>query len=156
MKITNMKKKLLILALLCTTFLSFGQHSKKSRNKIKALKIAFLTEELKLTSLKAQKFWPIYHKHHEELDVSKENIRSEFKNKIKEAGDLKNLKEAEAKKIVLLKVALDKKMFIEREKFISKVSKFLSYKKIMKLYLSEREFARKLMRKYHKGRKSGE
>jgi hypothetical protein len=43
-----------------------------------------------------------------------------------------------------------------KEAFISEASKFMSYKKIMKLYLSEREFARKLMRKYGKGRKRGE
>ena len=58
-----MKNKILALALLLTTFLSFGQHNKESREKITALKVAYLTQELKLNAIEAQQFWPLYHKH---------------------------------------------------------------------------------------------
>jgi hypothetical protein len=143
-----MKKYIIILTLLLVVSKSFGQHDKETREKIKALKVAYLTQELKLNAKEAQKFWPVYHKHQEELDFSKNKIRS--------VGDLENLEEADAKKLTLLIVALDKKMVSAKEAFISETSKFMSYKKIMKLYLSEREFARKLMRKYGKGRKRGE
>ena len=147
-----MKNKILALALLLTTFLSFGQHNKESREKITALKVAYLTQELKLNAIEAQQFWPLYHKHNEKIESYKEKGRSKFR-KLK---SLDNLEEAEAKKLVYLKVSLDKKIIIEKEVFISEVSAFLSYNKIMKLYISEREFARKLMRKYGKGRKSKE
>ena len=152
MKTTNMKNKILALAFLLTTFLSFGQHNKESREKITALKVAYLTQELKLNAIEAQQFWPLYHKHNEKIDNYKEKGRSKFR-KLK---SLDNLEEAKAKKLVYLKVSLDKKIIIEKEVFISEVSAFLSYNKIMKLYISEREFARKLMRKYGKGRKSKE
>jgi hypothetical protein len=152
MTTTNMKNKILALALLLTTFLSFGQHNKESREKIKALKVAYLTQELKLNAIEAQQFWPLYHKYSEKRDNYLEKGRSKFR-KLK---GLDNLEEAEAKKLVFLKVSLDKKIIVEKEVFISELSTFLSYKKIMKLYLSEREFARKLMRKYGKGRKSKE
>ncbi|MDC1465461.1 sensor of ECF-type sigma factor [Polaribacter sp.] len=147
-----MKNKILALALLLTTFLSFGQHNKESREKITALKVAYLTQELKLNAIEAQQFWPLYNKHNEKIESYKEKGRSKFR-KLK---SLDNLEEAEAKNLVFLKVSLDKKIIIEKEVFISEVSSFLSYKKIMKLYISEREFARKLMRKYGKGRKSKE
>jgi len=149
MKTTNMKNKILALALLLTTFLSFGQHNKESREKIKALKVAYLTQELKLNAIEAQQFWPLYHKHKEKIENYQEKGRSKFRKFRK----LENLEEVEAKKLVFLKATLDKKIIIEKELFISEVSAFLSYNKIMKLYLSEREFARKLMRKYGKGRK---
>lgn len=149
MKTTNMKNKILALALLLTTFLSFGQHNKESREKIKALKVAYLTQELKLNVVEAQQFWPLYHKHKEKIDDYQEKGRSKFR----KLENLENLEEAEAKKLVFLKTTLDKKIIIEKELFISEVSAFLSYNKIIKLYLSEREFARKLMRKYGKGRK---
>jgi Skp family chaperone for outer membrane proteins len=152
MKTTNMKNKILALALLLTTFLSFGQHNKESREKIKALKVAYLTQELKLNAIEAQQFWPLYHKHKEKIDNYQEKNRSKFR----KLENLENLEEAEAKKLVFLKATLDKKIIIEKELFISEVSAFLSYNKIIKLYLSEREFARKLMRKYGKGRKSKE
>jgi len=149
MKTTNMKNKILAITLLLTTFLSFGQHNKESREKIKALKVAYLTQELKLNAVEAQQFWPLYHKHKEKIDNYQEKGRSKFRKFRK----LENLEEVEAKKLVFLKATLDKKIIIEKELFISEVSAFLSYNKIMKLYLSEREFARKLMRKYGKGRK---
>ena len=152
MTTTNMKNKILALALLLTTFLSFGQHNKESREKITALKVAYLTQELNLDASEAQQFWPLYNKHNEKIESYKEKGRSKFR-KLK---SLDNLEEAEAKNLVFLKVSLDKKIIIEKEVFISEVSSFLSYKKIMKLYISEREFARKLMRKYGKGRKSKE
>lgn len=151
-----MKKYIIILTLFLTSSYSFGQHSKESRDKIKALKVAFLTQELQLTAAETVKFWPIYNKHEEKIDVLRNKGRLEFKNKIKEAGELKNLNESEAKKLVLLKLDLEKKIVTEKEDFLSNVSLFLPYKKIMNLHISEREFARQLMRKYGKGRKSKE
>lgn len=148
-----MKKHILLLALFLTTLFSFGQERKETREKIKVLKVAFLTEQLSLTSEEAQKFWPIYNKHQEELYYLRNKGRFEIKQKLKEVGDLDTLDEVTSKKLVLLKLELDKKMVVEKENFISKVSEFLSYKKIMKLNISEREFARKLMRKYGRDRK---
>ena len=150
-----MKNKILALALLLTTFLSFGQHNKESREKIKALKVAYLTQELKLNAIEAQQFWPLYHNHKEKIDNYQEKGRSKFR-KFRKLENLENLEEAEAKKLVFLKATLDKKIINEKELFISEVSAFLSYNKIIKLYHSEREFARKLMRKYGKERKSKE
>lgn len=156
MKTINMKKYIIILTLFLTSFYSFGQHSQESRDKIKALKVAFLTQELQLTAAETVKFWPIYNKHEERIDFLRNKGRLEFKKKIKEVGELKNLNESEAKKLVLLKLELEKKMVTEKEDFLSKVSLFLPFKKIMNLHISEREFARKLMRKYGNGRKSKE
>ncbi|WP_299670875.1 sensor of ECF-type sigma factor [uncultured Polaribacter sp.] len=151
-----MKKYLFILTLFLTAFYSLGQTHQESRKKIKALKIAYLTEQLNLTSSEAEKFWPIYNLHEEKLNLLRNKDRLEIRKKIKEAGSLDNLKEAEAKKFVLLKISLDKKMLLEKEDFFSKISKFLPYNKILKLHISERDFARKLMKKYGKGRKNEE
>lgn len=151
-----MKKHLLLITLLITTLYSFGQDVIESREKIKALKVAYLTEQLELTADEAQKFWPVYNKHEEKLDYLRNKGRSEIKEKLKEAGDLNTLDETASKNFVLLRLELEKKMVLEKEDFVTKTSKFLSYKKIMKLHFSEREFARKLMRKYGRDRKTRE
>ena len=41
----------------------FSQKRGENKEKIKALKIAYLTEKLDLSSNEAEKFWPIYNKH---------------------------------------------------------------------------------------------
>ena len=52
-----------ILTLIFVLFFSFSlsaQVNKESREKIKTLKIAYITEQLNLTAKEAQDFWPIY------------------------------------------------------------------------------------------------
>lgn len=135
-----------------TAFYSYGQ-DKNKRKKIKSLKVAYLAQELTLSISEAEKFWPVYNAHQEKLDNLRRKERLGFKNKLKLADTMEKISEKEAKKFVLLKLDLDKKILLEKEDFLSKVGAFLSYKKIMKLHVSEREFARKLMRKYGKGRR---
>ncbi len=139
-----------------TIFQVFGQEKKESREKIKALKVSYFTEELQLSSTEAQKFWPVYNAHEEKMDNLRNQWRVDIRNKIKDAGNLEGLTEIEAKKLVLMNEDLGKKMISEKEDFLKKVSQFLPYKKILKLHISEREFGRKLMRKYGKDKKKKE
>jgi hypothetical protein len=152
MKSINMKKYIIILTLFLTALNCLGQDKKESSAKVKALKVAFLTQELQLTSMEAEKFWPLYNKHREKLDSLRYIGRAAIKKKIKEVGDLNNLEESEAKKFVLLRLNLERQISAEREAFVPSVSPFLPYKKILKLYISEREFAKKLMQKYGRGK----
>jgi hypothetical protein len=147
-----MKKYITILVLFLSALNSLGQTKKESSEKIKVLKVAFLTQELQLTSAEAERFWPLYNLHRGKLDTLRNRGRTTIKKKIKEVGDLNNLQESEAKKFVLLRLDLEKKISSEKEDFIQSVSLFLTYKKIMKLYISEREFSRKLMHKYGRGK----
>jgi hypothetical protein len=151
-----MKKYIIILTLFLSTLNCLGQDKKESSAKVKALKVAFLTQELQLTSLEAEKFWPLYNQHRERLDSLRNIGRAAIKKKIKEVGDLNNLEESKAKKFVLLRLNLERQISAEKEAFVPSVSPFLPYKKILKLYISEREFARKLMQKYGRGRNNRE
>ena len=57
----NFKKLYPILFLfLSFNFYAQGERFKEKREQIKAMKVAFLTTELNLTSSEAEKFWPIY------------------------------------------------------------------------------------------------
>ena len=151
-----MKKYIIILTLFLSTLNCLGQDKKESSAKVKALKVAFLTQELQLTSLEAEKFWPLYNQHRERLDSLRNIGRAAIKKKIKEVGDLNNLEESKANKFVLLRLNLERQISAEKEAFVPSVSPFLPYKKILKLYISEREFARKLMQKYGRGRNNRE
>ena len=65
-----MKQLILILTLFFGSF-SFAtaqNDNKESRTeKVQALKIAFITQKLELTSTEAQKFWPIYNRYETDL-----------------------------------------------------------------------------------------
>ena len=64
-----MKKYLLIISLLLGfTIAGMSQdEDKKDGGRIEALKIAYLTRKLNLTTEEAQKFWPVYNKYSDEL-----------------------------------------------------------------------------------------
>ncbi len=143
-------KKILTLTLLLFVCLNIAAQKRKNREKIKALKIAFLTQELNLNTDVAEKFWPIYNEFQDNLDALRRKGMSDIRLKLKNAGGFEALTEKESKTFVQSKINLDKKELAEKEKFLAKVSKVLSYKQILKLQLSERDFARKLMRKYRK------
>ncbi len=65
-----MKKYLLVLTLFFSTLsLLKAQNGNggKRAEKIQALKIAFITQKLELTSEEAQKFWPVYGQYENEM-----------------------------------------------------------------------------------------
>src|SRR5260221_4268289 len=63
-------KRLLLYGL---TFLLVFQISAQDGNRLGALKIAYLTKKLDLSSEEAQRFWPIYNKYDEEIHAAQIN-----------------------------------------------------------------------------------
>ncbi|MDG4716629.1 sensor of ECF-type sigma factor [Winogradskyella marincola] len=133
-------KQLILFILLLTSATNFAQGGEKIKERIKAQKVAFITDKLELTSEEAQKFWPIYN----EIEVKKEELRKESVLKRKEKKP-EDLTEEEAK--ILLNEMLDiedQKHELNRE-LVSKLEEVISSKKIIALMRAEREFDRKLL-----------
>ena len=137
-----------ILTTLLTIFLCTAILGQKNKEKIKALKISFLTQELNLSEKDAQKFWPIYNEHENNMASLRDKSVFEIRKKLKNVGGIDSISEEESKKFVNCKLDVDKKVLLEKERFLAKLTNILPYKKILKLQLSQRNFARKLMRKY--------
>ena len=78
-----MKKLIFIFCLVCVsmTVSAQPQERKEMKEKIKTMKIAFITEKLDLSTSEAEKFWPIYNAfdkaqmklRHEKLEQLKTN-----------------------------------------------------------------------------------
>lgn len=128
----------------------FAQQKKESREKIKALKIAFLTEQLNLSSKEAQQFWPIYNAYDDQQSSLRYKSRYEMKKTIKASGSIDNISEQESQKLIELKLNTDKKIYELQAEFVNKVKKVLSHKKIIQLQIAEMEFGRNLMKKYRR------
>ena len=71
------KNILIVLFLLFSTTLMFGQR-RPDKEKIKSLKIAYITERLNLKSSEAQAFWPIYNAHEELMESFRNQERSQI------------------------------------------------------------------------------
>ncbi len=145
-----MKKHIFTLTfMLCLSILSIQAQSKKrSTEKIRTYKIAYLTEKLNLTEDEAQKFWPIYNTYDKKKMELHREKRFKIKKRILKNGGIENLSEKDSKEILEKFQLLNKQEYEVKTSFHSKISKILSSKKILTLQISEHEFNRKLMQKY--------
>lgn len=137
-----MKKIFTILLILSLANISFSQGFKEKKEKIKALKVAYITEKLDLTTNEAQKFWPIYNA----FDEKQFQIRHFKRRKSKE--EMNTISEKEAQNLIAEMQQNEEKMFQLKKQYIIDLQKVLPAKKILLLKKTEDEFNRKLLREF--------
>ena len=148
-----MKKNILLTFFLCLSiFFAQAQTRKGGYEKIRAFKVAFLTEKLNLTEREAEKFWPIYNIYDKKMMQLHREERRGIKKSIMSNGGLDSLSEKESKDIFDKIKLVSKQQYETKNEFYSKLTKILPYKKILQLEIAEHEFNRKLIGKL-KGRK---
>jgi len=149
-----MKKNILLfLFLLIGNLVTQAQTRKGDSEKIRAFKVAFLTEKLDLTEKEAEKFWPLYNVYDKEMMQLHRDERRSIKKRILSDGGIDNLSESESKQIIERINAVSKEQYHTKSEFYSKLTKILPYKKILRLEVAEYEFHRKLIRKLKGERK---
>jgi len=147
----NNLKNIFVVILLFATSVFYGQR-KHDHEKIKSLKVAFITEKLDLSTKEAQAFWPIYNEYEEQREALRKKERTEIKSKIKNSDELS---EKESKDL------LEKYLRFEDEEeeldkaFLKNISKVISSKKTLLLLRSEDEFKRQLIKQYRQKRNGG-
>jgi hypothetical protein len=139
-------KKIILLLLLIGTFNATAQDF-KNRERIKALKVAFITERLELTSTEAQQFWPIYNTFEDNTNKLR---RENYENRRK--TDIDNLSEQEAKIMLNDMVSVENQKSKLREKFVADLLKVIPAKKIILLKITEDEFNKRMLQEMKKRR----
>ena len=128
---------------LITFLLSFSALAQDKLEKIRALKVAHITEQLDLTKEEAEAFWPIYNAHEEEKHKLFESSKAKRKDL-----NIEKLTEKEAEDL-LKEMQTNEEAKLKSEKaFIEKLTKVISYKKIVKLMHAERTFKRKMIEEF--------
>ncbi len=137
---------ILILFISFITHAQFGRMKEKNEQ-IKALKVAFITTELKLTPSEAEKFWPIY----TVFDDRQFELRHLNKKKaLSKMGDddLEDMTEKEANTFLIQMENNEEELFLLRKKFITSLKAILPSTKIIKLRKCEDDFNRILLQQY--------
>ncbi|KAA1242653.1 sensor of ECF-type sigma factor [Aquimarina sp. RZ0] len=138
-----MKKILLLIFIVGTISISFGQ--KGSREKVKAFKIAYLSEQLDLSSEEAQKFWPIYNDHDKIVNQVKREGHKSLK-RVRESGGINKLNEEDANELIRDYLNAEEKKNQSRINMIKNLKNAISNKKILKLIVAEKDFNKRLLR----------
>lgn len=138
-----MKKSILIIVL----FLSLTALAQGRGEKLKALKVAFITERLDLTQEEAQKFWPIY-------NAYEENERKLRMDTFEARKDLnfETLSESEANDIIDNFTKAENERHLIKQQFIKDIRKVLPAKKVILLKKVEDDFKRQMLEQFKRRR----
>ena len=134
--------KLLTIFLLTIAFL----FSNQKKDNIKNMKIWLLTDKLSLTEEQAQKFFPKYNIHEENINENKQLIKKLYEEINKLDSNSKN--DFEDLKLKLF--TLEKNNLILRQNFISDMDEVLDLKQRIELINFEQWFKDELKRKARK------
>jgi archaellum biogenesis ATPase FlaH len=140
----NNIKRVVFMACLLAGMAINGQH-RPDGDKIKALKVAFLTEKLNLSSKEAQSFWPVYNEYEQEREALRQKERVQIREKIRNADALS---EKEASDLLSQYISFEEEEEVLEQNFLKKMVKLISAKKTLVLLRSEEEFKRQLIRQY--------
>lgn len=140
-------KKLLILTavMLLNSFqLAIAQDELEpsKREKLDALKVAYLTKELSLTPDEAQLFWPIYNELKDKMNELRKEKRS---NRINIKENYSQLSDTELLAAVDFELAIEQQELDLKKAYTDRFKKILPIKKIAKLHSAERGFRKELL-----------
>lgn len=134
----------LVLTFIITTTAIAQEDKGSKREKIKALKVAFITERLELTPDEAQTFWPVYNIYDGRMGDIYDNERKVMR-ELKSEFD--SMDEATATTTLKNIQALEKQKLEARTKLLSGLKDKITSKKILVLLKAENDFRRDLIRK---------
>lgn len=138
-----------LIALCCFSVSAFAQggHFKQKMEQVKSLKVAFITNELDLTSEESAKFWPLYNAFEDkqrELRRQKVNTYLDRKNE----DELNRMSDKEAGALLAQMEENEEELYQLRKKFVISLKGVLPAIKIIKLKKAEEDFNRKLLQQY--------
>ncbi len=145
-----MKFRILIIALLLFSFTGMAQRKfdPQTLELIKTKKIAFMTEQVGLTSQEAEKFWPVYNELEKERYMLMDKKRDlEEKSETPKPG----MTEADYRKLATEIAAAHAKEGKLIEEYNVKLLNILPAEKVVKLYRAEGKFRASLMHEFRRG-----
>ena len=142
------KLQILLLAMLFVPAISGAQGKVREKmERLKAMKVAFITNELSLTSDEAAKFWPVYNEFEARQKTLRRQMSGSYKSRM-ESGSMDNLSDKEAAVALSQMEESEDKMHQLRRKFIADLKAILPPAKILKLKKAEEDFNKKLLQQY--------
>jgi hypothetical protein len=148
--------KQLITILFVFGYLTTMAQSNDRLERLKALKVAFISEKLDLSSKEAQAFWPIYNKYSEDSEKIRQDQRNEYRQNVKRGEKLSDLGDEVSEKLVASFLSAEEEQLKLKKQLVSSLKPIISFKKIWKLIRAEDEFKQKMIEEYKKRRRKAQ
>ena len=124
-----------------------GAFIRKKKEQIKALKVAFITDELSLTPDEATKFWPLFNAFEDkQQEIKKQKLKGYLDRMDDDSFD--KLSEKDAETMLAQMESTEDELYQAKKKFVASLKGVISPIKILKLKKAEENFNRKLLQQY--------
>lgn len=135
-----MKKILFTIVALVFVSQVFAQRN-INPDRVKAQKVAFITERLDLSSDEAAKFWPIYNAFEDKTNDIRQNDLREVRRAMRQG----NLSDSEAQKLLDTFMAAEEKLHQAKKDLVSDLKNVIAPQKIIALKAAEDAFNQRLL-----------
>ena len=145
----NMKRIILIAStLFVVSQIGFAQPNQANKGdrkeKIEAMKVAYITDKLDLTPKEAQQFWPVFN----EFDDKLKDLRQGRKKDTKDGMDnLDQLSDKEVETLIDSEIGYRQRELDLMKEYHAKFKAVLPARKVAKLYRAQEDFKRELLKK---------
>ena len=137
-----MKNLIIVITIFLSALTSLQAQDKNAhREQIKAMKVAFITQELSMTPQVAQKFWPVYNKY--EIDK-----RALHKRENVDWDNIGTISDTKAEEMLKEYLAVEREEYVIKRQLFSDLRKILSAKEIVLLHKLEADFNKKMIQEY--------
>ena len=136
-----MTRSITITLLMMISSIAFSQNE-EALKKIKAAKIALITERLELSPEQAEKFWPIYR----EFGAKRKDIRKEFEVARKNFDPNKASEEENKKMLELANTVKEQQLRLEQE-YSQRILKVITSRQLNNLRKAESDFKEILLKR---------
>lgn len=109
------------------------------KDKVEALRVAYINENVELTSSEVEKFWPVYNEYNDKIKAIRRNLRQSYKNRTE------NLSEKESEQLYILFVQSKQAEADVHRVYNEKLKAIIGVKKMVKLHVAEEEFRKKVI-----------
>lgn len=146
-------KKHIVALFLFTSLAAFAQPEGRfedmeaKREKIEAIKVGFITQELDLSVEEGQAFWPIYN----EMSDKEFALRKSQKETLMGLKDFENANDKEVENAIMELADLNIELEELRKSYLPEFIDAIGAKKTAKLMKAEKEFGRRLMERMKGG-----
>jgi Spy/CpxP family protein refolding chaperone len=153
-----MKKKLLryiTILFIGVTFISTAQKKDvHTYEKIKTLKINFISTKLSLSPEAAEKFWPIYNEYEKENRKFRSSKVQSIKKEISKNGSIEELTDEKAMELSNRFIELTDKYAENKRNCFKQLAPVLTPQQLLQLHFAEINFNKKVLRKLNREKKS--
>jgi len=112
--------------------------------RIRALKVAYITDKLQLTPEESEKFWPVYNQY----ETEQKRIRQKYKADL----DLSIMKDEDVERSITDRFEMEEQLIKLKRDYFQRMKSFIAVRKIAQLQRSEQEFNRELLKRIQEAR----